>query len=141
MEKYRGNVLIARKFSSIHSLLGKKFIVIIINIGIRLRVSDAERPARRIRSDGSDLRGEHHWQTTMLKGSARTHQTMYERLGLEESDLRKAGIVVGIMTLVMLFVIDAPLLARLVAALILATISAAVFLLVTIVLNTVKPDL
>jgi len=60
---------------------------------------------------------------------------MYERLGLEESDLRKAGIVVGIMTLVMLFVIDAPLLARLVAAVVLGIISATAFLIVTILIR------
>ena len=60
---------------------------------------------------------------------------MYERLGLEEGDLRNMGVVVGIMTLVMVVTIDAPLVPRLVAALVLGVISAAAFLVVTILIR------
>ncbi|PSP42591.1 hypothetical protein BRC66_00870 [Halobacteriales archaeon QH_2_66_30] len=60
---------------------------------------------------------------------------MYERLGLEEGDLRNMGVVVGIMTLVMVVTIDAPLVPRLVAALVLGVISAAAFLIVTILIR------
>jgi hypothetical protein len=65
---------------------------------------------------------------------------MYERLGLEQRDLRNMAIVVGVMTLVMLVVLDGPLIARLVAAIVFGVVSATAFLLVTILLNTVKPE-
>jgi len=60
---------------------------------------------------------------------------MYERLGLENRDIRNMGIVVGIMTLVMLVVIDAPVIPRLVTAILLGVISATAFLTVTILLK------
>lgn len=60
---------------------------------------------------------------------------MYERLGLEDRDIRNMGVIVGVMTLVMLFVIDAPVLPRLISAILLGVISATVFLVVTILIN------
>lgn len=65
---------------------------------------------------------------------------MYERFGLEQRDLRNMVVVVGVMTLVMLVVLDAPILPRLIAALVFGGVSAVAFLLVTVVLNTVKPE-
>ena len=60
---------------------------------------------------------------------------MYERLGLEEGDLRNMVVVVGIMTVVMAITINAPLVPRLVAALVLGIISATAFLVVTILIR------
>ena len=71
----------------------------------------------------------------MLMGPERPHQTMYERLGLEEGDLRNMVVVVGIMTVVMAITINAPLVPRLVAALVLGIISATAFLVVTILIR------
>lgn len=65
---------------------------------------------------------------------------MLERLGLERRDARNMAVVVGVMTLVMLFVLDAPLLPRLIAAVVFGTFSAVAFLIVTALLNTVKPE-
>jgi len=60
---------------------------------------------------------------------------MYERLGLEDGDLRNMVVVIGIMTLVMAITINAPLVPRLVAAVVLGTISAVAFLVVTILIR------
>jgi hypothetical protein len=60
---------------------------------------------------------------------------MYERLGLEDGDIRNMVIVVGIMTLVMVITINAPLVPRLVAAVVLGIISATAFLIVTILIR------
>ncbi|PSP87173.1 hypothetical protein BRC87_12165 [Halobacteriales archaeon QS_4_66_20] len=60
---------------------------------------------------------------------------MYERLGLEDGDIKNMVIVVGIMTLVMVITINAPLVPRLVAAVVLGIISAAAFLIVTILIR------
>ena len=65
---------------------------------------------------------------------------MYERLGLEGRDLRNMTIVVGVMTLVMLVVLDAPILPRIIAAVVFGAVSAVAFLIVTVVLNAVKPE-
>jgi hypothetical protein len=60
---------------------------------------------------------------------------MYERLGLEDGDIKNMVIVVGIMTLVMVITINAPLIPRLVAAVVLGIISATAFLIVTILIR------
>ena len=60
---------------------------------------------------------------------------MYERLGLEDGDLRNMVVVVGIMTVVMAITINAPLVPRLVAAFVLGIISATAFLVVTILIR------
>ncbi|PSQ62678.1 MAG: hypothetical protein BRD21_05185 [Halobacteriales archaeon SW_8_66_22] len=60
---------------------------------------------------------------------------MYERLGLEDGDIKNMVIVVGIMTLVMVITINAPLVPRLVAAVVLGIISATAFLIVTILIR------
>ena len=64
---------------------------------------------------------------------------MYERLGLEKRDVRNMGYIVGIMTLIMVVVLDAPLIPRLVAAVVLGCVSAAVFLVVTVLINVFGP--
>ena len=71
----------------------------------------------------------------MLMRAEQPHQTMYERLGLEDGDIKNMVIVVGIMTLVMVITINAPLVPRLVAAVVLGIISATAFLIVTILIR------
>lgn len=65
---------------------------------------------------------------------------MFERFGIERDDLRNLLVVVAIMTVVMLFQTDGPIVVRSITALIAGTISGLSFLVVTAVINAVKPD-
>lgn len=61
-------------------------------------------------------------------------------LGIERSNLRNMGIVVLVVGVIMFFLIEGPLVARLVGVVVLGGISAASFLIVTVLLNRIKPD-
>jgi len=61
-------------------------------------------------------------------------------LPIERSDLRNMSVVVAIVTLVMLVFLDGPVPARLLGGLVLGGISALSFVLVTVLINAVKPD-
>jgi LytS/YehU family sensor histidine kinase len=61
-------------------------------------------------------------------------------LGIERSNLRKMGIVVLIVGVIMFFLMEGPLVARLVGVVVLGGISAASFMIVTALLDRIKPD-
>ena len=61
-------------------------------------------------------------------------------LGIERSNLRKMGIVVLIVGVIMFFLMEGPLVARLVGVVVLGGISATSFMIVTALLDRIKPD-
>lgn len=65
---------------------------------------------------------------------------MLERFGIEKRDIRNLQIIFIIMTLVMAFLIDAPIFPRLVAGSMMGLLSATAFLVVTIILKKVAPE-
>lgn len=65
---------------------------------------------------------------------------MLERLGLEQRDIRNMFIVLTVMTLIMVFLIEAPILPRIIAAFIMALFSGVSFLVVTVLIKRFGPD-
>jgi len=65
---------------------------------------------------------------------------MLERFGIDQNDLRNVVVVVVIMTLIMAFLIDAPIVARLIVALIMGLTSATAFLVVTVLIKRFGPE-
>ncbi|MEF8821988.1 MAG: hypothetical protein V5A52_06900 [Halovenus sp.] len=65
---------------------------------------------------------------------------MIERFGLEQRDIRNMFIVLTVMTLIMVFLIEAPILPRIVAALIMALFSGVSFLVVTVLIKRFGPE-
>lgn len=65
---------------------------------------------------------------------------MLERLGLEQRDIRNMFIVLTVMTLIMVFLIEAPILPRIIAAFIMALFSGVSFLVVTVLIKKFGPD-
>jgi hypothetical protein len=65
---------------------------------------------------------------------------MLERLGLEQRDIRNMLIVLTVMTLIMVFLIEAPILPRIIAAFIMALFSGVSFLVVTVLIKRFGPD-
>ncbi|WP_128224489.1 hypothetical protein [Halobacteriaceae bacterium SHR40] len=65
---------------------------------------------------------------------------MLERFGIDQDDLRNMGVVVVVMTLIMTFLIDAPIVARLIVASIMGLTSATAFLVVTVLINKFGPE-
>ena len=65
---------------------------------------------------------------------------MIERLGLEQRDIRNMFIVLTVMTLIMVFLIEAPILPRIIAAFIMALFSGVSFLVVTVLIKRFAPD-
>jgi hypothetical protein len=65
---------------------------------------------------------------------------MLDRFGIEQRDIRNMQIVLVVMTIVMTFLIDAPLLPRFITAFIMALFSGVSFLVVTVLIKRFGPD-
>lgn len=66
---------------------------------------------------------------------------MLERMGLERRDGRNLLVVSGIVAVIIVFLLGGePLFVRLVTALIVSLVTAVTFLVVTVLINRVKPD-
>ena len=76
-----------------------------------------------------------------LNGEYRVNTSMFDRLGIQQDDIRNVGVLIVLVTMVMAAIAEGTVLVRLTVGLVLGLVSGTVFLAATAVLNRVKPEL